>query len=282
MHYFTHWKICTAAKQEYTTHPYRHDNSVLSSPSPRAIHPYRSTPPTSMYSCCSDYEKHISPLEKEKDEEQGAIHARKTSPSANLPPPASSQEINGIKRRRRKRVICVILLFVFLITCGLGIFIAWPRAPLIRIDGASLLSAPKVAEVANQGRGGNVAFETSWLVRANVDNRANYVPIQWTTETVVKDALSGMVIGRQQQEQDNTWMLAPRTITTQTLPIHIDYQARDKSDVTFMDLHDACFERQSIQIQFWITLHIPALEWTGYKPSIVALPARGGFSCPVD
>lgn len=237
-----------------------------------------------MYSCCSDYEeKHTTPpLEKEEhDIEEGGNQNLKALPSPSPP----SQEIKGLKRRRRKRVICVILLFLFLIICGLGVFIAWPRAPLIRIDGASLLSAPQVAEVPNQGRGGNVAFETSWLVHASVDNRVNYIPIQWTTETVVKDALTGMVIGRQQQEQeqkDNIWVLAPRSITTQTLPIHIDYQARDKSDVTFMDLHDACFERQSMQIQFWVTLHIPALEWTGYKPSIVALPARGGFSCPVD
>lgn len=239
-----------------------------------------------MYSCCSDYEKHTTPpLEKEEhDIEEGGNQNLKALPSSPSPP---SQEIKGLKRRRRKRVICVILLFLFLIICGLGVFIAWPRAPLIRIDGASLLSAPQVAEVPNQGRGGNVAFETSWLVHASVDNRVNYIPIQWTTETIVKDALTGMVIGRQQQQQeqeqkDNIWVLAPRSITTQTLPIHIDYQARDKSDVTFMDLHDACFERQSMQIQFWVTLHIPALEWTGYKPSIVALPARGGFSCPVD
>ncbi|KAI7882629.1 hypothetical protein K492DRAFT_193300 [Lichtheimia hyalospora FSU 10163] len=278
-----------AVAHDQYTHPYQHDNPAsspsTSPPTAHTIHPYRSTPPVSMYSCCSDYEKHTSPspLEKENHVEQGAYAGnqnQKPSPSGTLPPPAS-QEINGLVRRRRRRVICMILLFLFLIVCGLGVFIGWPRAPLIRIDGANLLSAPQVAQVAtNQGRGGNVAFETSWLVHANVDNRANYIPIEWNTETVVKDALTGMVIGRQQQE--NTWVLAPRQITAQTLAIHIDYQARDTSDVTFKDLHDACFERQSMQIQFWITLHIPALEWTGYKPSIIALPAQGGFSCPTD
>ncbi|CDH58572.1 hypothetical protein RO3G_06541 [Lichtheimia corymbifera JMRC:FSU:9682] len=279
--------IAAADHHHHHHNEYHHDNHASPLPSPRrTFHPYHSTPPTSMYSCCSDYEEHTTPpLEKEEhDIEEGGNQNLKALPSSPSPP---SQEIKGLKRRRRKRVMCVILLFLFLIICGLGVFIAWPRAPLIRIDGASLLSAPQVAEVPNQGRGGNVAFETSWLVHASVDNRVNYIPIQWTTETIVKDALTGMVIGRQQQQQeqeqkDNIWVLAPRSITTQTLPIHIDYQARDKSDVTFMDLHDACFERQSMQIQFWVTLHIPALEWTGYKPSIVALPARGGFSCPVD
>ncbi|KAI8139729.1 hypothetical protein BJV82DRAFT_581825 [Fennellomyces sp. T-0311] len=184
--------------------------------------------------------------------------------------------------KRKRRTICVIVIFVILIAGAISVYLTWPRTPLIRIDGASLLDEAKISET-RYINAENVAFESTWQVEATIDSRQNYIPLSFTMETIVKDSLTGAVIGHQRQpDGDNTITLPARAISNTTVPIHIDYEARVASDPTFASLRRACVEnsKEALQLQFWITIHIAGLEWIGYKPSIVATPATGGLPCP--
>lgn len=106
--------------------------------------------------------------------------------------------------------------------------------------------------------------------------------------------------------------LPGRTISTIQLPISVNYQARDHADTTFSNLLRACAvsngsisdqnitmidssntnsngmpvsmiestSRHALLIHFWFTLYIFGLDWIGYKPTVIATPATGGFFCP--
>ncbi|KAI9477109.1 hypothetical protein BDB00DRAFT_934113 [Zychaea mexicana] len=190
---------------------------------------------------------------------------------------------NASRRKRKRRTVCVITTFAILMAGAITTFLTWPRTPLFRIDGASLLQSPSITET-HFTNAGNVAFESAWSVTASIDNRQNYIPLHFTMETVVKS--SGTVIGRhlqQQQQQEGQQVDLPaRSISQVNIPVYIDYEARQASDPIFSSLRRACVEisHEALQLQFWITIHIAGLEWTSYNPSIVATPATGGLLCP--
>lgn len=216
----------------------------------------------------------------------------------------------GGKRRKRccGRRVWVFGGFLVLIAAIVAAYLVWPRTPLLRIEGASLLSAPQVTET-NQGvMVGNVAFQSQWLVNVTVDNRENRVPTRLNRITVlVKDALTGLVIGKGLHDDEPAsdalvTVLPAQTISTIQLPIAINYEARDDSDTTFASLEKACTpqasqtiydsrtnqtitqqpEREQLLLHFWITLDIYALDVFGYKPTVIATPATGGFACPLS
>ncbi|KAI8331873.1 hypothetical protein BC941DRAFT_359968, partial [Chlamydoabsidia padenii] len=172
----------------------------------------------------------------------------------------------------------------FLTTLGLILlsFLFWPRTPLIRIEGASLVSPPKITET-NQGLVGNVQFETSWRVNFTVDNRQNgLLPTRLVQlHVLVKDALNGNVVGK--GDHPETIILDPGMISTVPLSIVVDYQARDVSDTTFASLKDGCTDtRDALALSFWMTLHIWGLDFFGYRPTVIVAPATGGFVCPLS
>lgn len=197
---------------------------------------------------------------------------------------------------RRGWVFCT---FLSLLLAILVTFFLWPRTPLMRIEGASLTSPAKITETRQGLMVGNVAFESEWLVNITVDNRQNHVPTRLVQiQVLAKDALTGLVIGKGLHNDDSNSehiVLAPNTISTIQLPIHVDYQARDSTDTTFVDITKACSPqkmipspdgnsqastRESLPLHFWITLHFFGLDWLGYKPTVIATPATGGFACP--
>ncbi|KAI9316862.1 hypothetical protein BX666DRAFT_2112590 [Dichotomocladium elegans] len=199
----------------------------------------------------------------------------------------SSAQQNHPKKRTCNRRGWVFFIFIFFILIVVTAYILWPRTPLMRIEGASLIAAPKVTETHQGVMVGNVAFESQWRVNVTVDNRGN----------------------KQQQSSDGNQsggsediVLAPNTISTIQLPVWLDYQARDETDITFSNLRKACIpqppkthhdaktnqtvtdqpQRESLQLHFWITLHIFGLDWVGYKPTVIVTPATGGFACPLS
>lgn len=197
---------------------------------------------------------------------------------------------------RRGWVFCT---FLSLLLAILVTFFLWPRTPLMRIEGASLTSPAKITETRQGLMVGNVAFESEWLVNITVDNRQNHVPTRLVQiQVLAKDALTGLVIGKGLHNDDPNSehiVLAPNTISTIQLPIRVDYQARDSTDTTFVDITKACSpqkmipspdgnsqigQRESLPLHFWITLHFFGLDWLGYKPTVIATPATGGFACP--
>ena len=189
----------------------------------------------------------------------------------------------AISRRKNKgRTICVITAFIILIAGAIVLFLTWPRTPLFRIDGATLLEPPTISETEHPNTG-NVAFESTWSLIATLDNRRNYIPLRFSMEIIVKE--SGTIIGHQatqQQQQRQNVLLPSQMISQINIPVHIGYEARQASDPTFASLRRACVENthEALQLQFWITIHISGLEWANYKPRIVATPATGGFLCP--
>lgn len=200
---------------------------------------------------------------------------------------------------RRGWVFCT---FLSLIVIVLIAYLLWPRTPLIRIEGASLTSPAKVTETRHGVMVGNVAFESEWLVNITVDNRQNRVPTRLVqVQILAKDALTGLVIGKGLHNDDSNpehIVLAPNAISTIPIPIKVDYQARESTDTTFVNLNRACAPQQSISsntsgsadkntnqrealpLHFWITLHFFGLDWLNYKPTVIATPATGGFACP--
>ncbi|KAL0092381.1 hypothetical protein J3Q64DRAFT_1672356 [Phycomyces blakesleeanus] len=195
---------------------------------------------------------------------------------------------------RRSWVICT---FFTVIMAAVISYLLWPRTPLMRIEGASLTSAAKITQTRQGIMIGNAAFETEWLVNVTVDNRQNRIPTRLVAiQVIAKDALTGLLIGKGLHNNDpspEVIVLPPRAISTIQLPIRVDYQARDASDTTFVDLSKACTpqpatanltqgQRESLQLHFWITLHLFGLDWLGYKPTVIATPATGGFACPTS
>ncbi|KAI8991447.1 hypothetical protein BDF20DRAFT_950267 [Mycotypha africana] len=220
------------------------------------------------------------------------------------------------------RKACVFCIFLFLILSTVITYFLWPRTPLMRIEGASLTLPAKISET-RQGLVGNVIFESEWLVNVTVDNRQNHIPTRLSrVQVLAKDALTGLIIGKdlhdaqqqqQQQQHDNSDQqqellqsitLPPNSISTVQLPIRLNYQARDSTDPTFVDIVRACApndpilyhptndengnqqqqqpqQRESLPLHFWITLHFYGLDWLGYKPTLIATPATGGFACPL-
>ncbi|KAI7857732.1 hypothetical protein BDC45DRAFT_566180 [Circinella umbellata] len=196
--------------------------------------------------------------------------------------------------------------FIFMILLIITGYLLWPRTPLMRIEGASLLSPAHITETHQGVMVGNVAFESQWLVNITVDNRENRVPTRFTQiDVLAKDALTGLVIGKNNSTDhkvSSEHTLPANTISTIQLPITLDYQARDDRDTTFATLKKACTQqppkthhdsktnqtiteqpgRESLQLHFWITLHVFGLDLLGYKPTLIATPATGGFACPLS
>ncbi|CAO3590830.1 unnamed protein product [Absidia cylindrospora] len=141
---------------------------------------------------------------------------------------------------RRWRVFSLFLAVLFLIVLS---SMLWPRTPLIRIEGASLLSPAKITETSQGAMLGNVQFESQWTVNFTVDNRQNWLlPTRLVQmHVLVKDALTGNVIGKGlQNDHPESLVLDPRAISTVQLGVSLDYQARDVSDTTFASLKKAC------------------------------------------
>jgi hypothetical protein len=187
--------------------------------------------------------------------------------------------------------------FISLIVLVLVSYFLWPRTPLMRIEGASLTTPAKITETKQGVMVGNVAFESEWLVNITVDNRQNHVPTRLVqVQILAKDALTGLVIGKGLHNDDPNpehIVLAPNAISTIQIPIRVDYQARDSTDTTLVNLSKACspqqsipvnthssHQRESLPLHFWITLHFFGLDWLNYKPTVIATPATGGFACP--
>lgn len=192
----------------------------------------------------------------------------------------------------------VMFAFITLVVAFILAFVFWPRTPLIRIEGAIRTGSTKVLTQTQQGSErmmmGNVAFESVWLLNITMDNRRNYLPTMRFNRIQIfaKDAMTGLLIGKGIQNDDGRVDLPGHTISTVQLPISINYQARDKSDSTFLNLLKACtnmtlqqqdkhHHHHPLPIQFWFTLYIFGLDWLGYKPSLIATPATGGFICPL-
>ncbi|KAI9281986.1 hypothetical protein BY458DRAFT_552747 [Sporodiniella umbellata] len=213
---------------------------------------------------------------------------------------AKTQDTKERKKRLCGRRFWVIGVFLLVLALSIVIYLVWPMTPLMRIEGAKLVSPVKITQTTQGMMVGNVAFDSDWLVNVTVDNRRNRVPTRLSqVQVVAKDALTGLVIGKRIQDaQDSeSTLLPPQAISTLQLPIHIDYQARDSLDTTFLDLVSACSpqhplnvnspslpagQRAALPLQFWITIHFYGLGWTGYKSTIIATPATGGFVCPQD
>ncbi|KAG0168327.1 hypothetical protein DFQ30_004943 [Apophysomyces sp. BC1015] len=204
---------------------------------------------------------------------------------------------NQMKKKSCQRgwVFCT---FISLILVVVTSYMLWPRTPLMRIEGAELTTPAKVTETRQGVMVGNVQFESAWLVNVTVDNRQNHVPTHLVgVQVLAKDALTGLLIGK--GDKTDATVLPPNAISTIQLPVFVDYQAREASDTTFVNLRKTCTPqrqqtvshngttivqqppRESLQLHFWITLHIFGLDWFGYKPTVIATPATGGFACPV-
>lgn len=215
------------------------------------------------------------------------------------------EDHKSLRASHKSRCFCycgrrewVMFAFITLIVAFILAFVFWPRTPLIRIEGAIRTGSTKVLTQTQQGSErmmmGNVAFESVWLLNITMDNRRNYLPSTRFNRIQIfaKDAMTGLLIGKGIQNDDGRVDLPGHTISTVQLPISINYQARDKSDTTFLNLLRACtnmtLQQQDKQhhhhplpIQFWFTLYIFGLDWLGYKPSLIATPATGGFICPL-
>ncbi|KAI8086152.1 uncharacterized protein BX664DRAFT_350571 [Halteromyces radiatus] len=140
----------------------------------------------------------------------------------------------------RWRVLGIFLSILLLIVLS---SILWPRTPLIRIEGASLISPAKITETNQGALVGNVQFESQWMVNFTVDNRQNSIlPTRLVQlHVLVKDALTGNIIGKGfQNDHPEPLVLSPNTISTIQLGVSLDYQARDVSDTTFASLKKAC------------------------------------------
>lgn len=185
----------------------------------------------------------------------------------------------------------VMITFLSVILSFVLAFIFWPRIPLIRIEGAMMTVPTNKVTQTQHGTErmmmSNVAFESVWLLNITMDNRRNYLSTRFNRiQIIAKDALTGLLIGKGQPDGNSDIYLPGHTISTIQLPISVNYQARDRSDTTFSNLLRACTntteiqQHHSLSIQFWFTLYIFGLDWLGYKPSVIATPATGGFFCP--
>lgn len=171
------------------------------------------------------------------------------------------------------------------------VFFFWPRIPLIRIEGAINTIPTKVTQTQQGGRTSNVAFESTWLLNITMDNRRNFFTTRFNRiQIIAKDAMTGLLIGKglnNNVEAGIVVYLPGKEISTIQLPISVNYQARDNTDPTFSNLVRACntnstleMGHHSLSIHFWFTLYIFGLDWLGYKPTLIATPATGGFFCP--
>ncbi|CAO3626625.1 unnamed protein product [Cunninghamella blakesleeana] len=141
---------------------------------------------------------------------------------------------------RRWRVFALFLSFIVIIIMTT---ILWPRTPLIRVEGASLLQPAKITETIQGTIGSNVQFESQWMVNFTIDNRQNWiVPTRLVQlHVLVKDSLTGNIIGKGfQNDHPEPITLAPQSISTLQLGVSLDYQARDMLDSTISSLKNAC------------------------------------------
>ncbi|SAL96725.1 hypothetical protein [Absidia glauca] len=179
---------------------------------------------------------------------------------------------------------CLLLCFFFFILFGgFFLFLIWPRVPLLRIEGASVISPVEIVQ-NQQGWMENVMFTTSWLVNVTVDNRQNYLPTRLNkVQVIVKDAATNALVGKGAHNDDPMDVVLMDGISTVSLLVTVNYQARDMSDPTLADLVHACHRptASSLPLHFWITLYIFGFDWLGFTPTVIATPASSGFSCPV-
>ncbi|CAO3655244.1 unnamed protein product [Mucor fragilis] len=204
-----------------------------------------------------------------------------------------------IKQRDPDRHSCcwgrrawVMLAFLAVLMSAVLVFFFWPRIPLIRIEGAINTIPTKVTQTQQGGRTSNVAFESTWLLNITMDNRRNFFTTRFNRiQIIAKDAMTGLLIGKglnNNVEAGIVVYLPGKEISTIQLPISVNYQARDSTDATFSNLMRACHHtntttasgHHSLSIHFWFTLYLFGLDWLGYRPTLIATPATGGFSCP--
>ncbi|KAI8339099.1 hypothetical protein BC941DRAFT_451393 [Chlamydoabsidia padenii] len=177
---------------------------------------------------------------------------------------------------------CLVLcLFCLLVFGGMFLFLIWPRVPLLRIEAASVISPVEIVQ-SQQGWMENVLFTTRWLVNVTVDNRQNYLPTRLNkVQVIVKDAVTNALVGKGINEDPVVLM---DDISTVSLLITVNYQARDMSDPTLADLVRACHRptlSSALPLHFWITLSMFGFDWLGFTPTVIATPASSSFSCPV-
>lgn len=196
--------------------------------------------------------------------------------------PQSSQRKHRQSRRRY-----VFALFITAIGMVVLSALLWPRTPLIRLEGASLLAPAKVTETS--GGFGNVQFETQWTVQFTVDNRQNWLLPTHLVQlhVLIKDTLTGNIVGKETSASP-PWVLAPGTISSLIIDVALDYQARDTSDATYASLKKACTPtsegtlHEVLGLSFWMTLSIWGQDVFGYSPTVSVAPATGGFVCPIS
>lgn len=184
---------------------------------------------------------------------------------------------------RSTRGCLLLCVFFFILFGGFFLFLIWPRVPLLRIEGASVISPVEIVQ-NQQGWMENVMFTTSWLVNVTVDNRQNYLPTRLNkVQVIVKDAATNALVGKGAHNDDPMDVVLMDGISTVSLLVTVNYQARDMSDPTFADLVHACHRptTSSLPLHFWITLYIFGFDWLGFTPTVIATPASSGFSCPV-
>jgi hypothetical protein len=182
-----------------------------------------------------------------------------------------------------KRPLCAIVSFTLIIMLAIATFLLWPRIPLVRIDGARLLSPVKTTET-HHGMTSDIVYETSWLLKLTMDNRQNYMTTRFNKmQIMAKDALTERIIGKGHEQPV---YLPGNTISTVELPLYVNYQASDPFDTTLMNLVKACnntgsnSSHDALSIHFSLTLYIFMLDRLGYTPTITVVPATGGFYCP--
>lgn len=187
---------------------------------------------------------------------------------------------------------CLLLcLFFFIVILGFLLFLVWPRVPLLRIEGTSIVTPVEIVQT-QQGWMQNVMFTTTWLVNVTVDNRQNYIPTRLNkVQVIVKDAVTNALVGKGSHYDGGggdatTDLVLMDGISTVSLLVSVNYQARDMSDATFLDLVHACHRNvndlpSSLPLHFWITLYMFGFDWLGFTPTIIATPASSGFFCPV-
>ncbi|CEP13760.1 hypothetical protein [Parasitella parasitica] len=213
-----------------------------------------------------------------------------------LPTTATTTIQNSTKKTHQcccGRRVWVVTAFLTVVMIAVLFFFIWPRIPLIRIEGAINTIPTKVTQTQQGGRTSNVAFESTWLLNMTMDNRRNYLTTRFNRiQIIVKDTMTGLLIGKgsNNNADDGTAIYLPgRAISTIQLPISVNYQARDTTDTTFSNLVRACnvnsttsneANHHALPIHFWFTLYFFGLDWLGYKPTIIATPATGGFFCP--
>ncbi|KAI9297166.1 hypothetical protein K502DRAFT_363526 [Neoconidiobolus thromboides FSU 785] len=185
-------------------------------------------------------------------------------------------------RSRTGALICGIFTILLLIGIGVGAFFLWPRIPtveLISVTQTNTNAPIDQTSFNNLFQSNNNNLQAQVNINLRVQN-LNYIDIVINQITLTGDLQNNIVTipNSLTGKLPKPVALKAQNISPLILPVTIILPGTSSaSNDQLMGLREVCESKQNLMFNYHISLELPLVSWTGYKPK---LNNSYSFKCP--